>query len=179
MKKIFQHWKQRVFKAVGIAVASVVIAGYGQQVFADAASDDVAFRNGLVMTKLGNYQEVISLWTPLAARGHVDAQFGLAMMYYLGEGVAKDIKKALSLLLNPVQQGLPQAQFVLGTLYAEGTVLIQDYTYAHMWFNMAASRGVWQAEGERIRMEGYMTKEDISKAQSAARKCAAKNYKNC
>lgn len=53
----------------------------------------------------------------------------------------------------------------------------QDYVYAHMWFNLAASQGY--GEHGRELVESEMTPNQIAEAQKMARECVKKNYKNC
>ncbi len=38
------------------------------------------------------------------------------------------------------EQGMGEAQYNLGVMYGEGLGVPQDYSKAHMWFNLAASR---------------------------------------
>ena len=39
------------------------------------------------------------------------------------------------------EQGYAPAQYNLGVMYEKGQGVIQDNTYAHMWWNFAASKG--------------------------------------
>ena len=56
-----------------------------------------------------------------------------------------------------------------------GQGVIQDYIRAHMWMNIAASRGFELAANNRDILAKEMTPADISKAQDTARECVAKN----
>ena len=71
------------------------------------------------------------------------------------------------------------AQYNLGVMYGNGQGVPQDFVYAHMWFNIAAATGETDAAESRSIAENQMTKADISAAQSLARKCVAKNFKDC
>ena len=65
-------------------------------------------------------------------------------------------------------------------MYAKGQGVLQDYVYAHMWFNIAASSGKSKsASKNRDIIAKQMTPADISAAQKLARECVAKNYKGC
>ena len=55
----------------------------------------------------------------------------------------------------------------------------QNYIYAHMWWNIAASEGDELAAIKRSHVEEKMTLADISKAQKLATECVAKNYEGC
>ena len=39
------------------------------------------------------------------------------------------------------EQGVAEAQYNLGLMYYKGEGVIQDYVYAHMWWNIATANG--------------------------------------
>ena len=62
---------------------------------------------------------------------------------------------------------------------AKGDGVIEDFVYAHMWLNIAASNGADNAkEGLKIIVK-VMTSSKIEEAQRLARECVKKNYKGC
>jgi hypothetical protein len=71
------------------------------------------------------------------------------------------------------------AQERLGTFYREGIGVEVDLIVAHMWFNISASNGNKFAENDRSEIEQNMTAEEILSAQTLARECVAKDYKDC
>ena len=71
------------------------------------------------------------------------------------------------------------AQYNLGVMYENGQGVPLDYVRAHMWYNIAASKGVGNAKKNRDIVVKKMTPEQIEKAQKLAQECAAKNYKGC
>ena len=72
-----------------------------------------------------------------------------------------------------------RAQFNLGRMYAKGEGVLQDYVYAHMWWNIAASNGDEYGAELRDDVEKKMTPSQIERAQDLARECVRKNYKGC
>ena len=65
-------------------------------------------------------------------------------------------------------------------MYANGEGVIQDYVYAHMWWNIDASiYGNRESADNRAKIQSVMTPSQIEKAQNLARECVAKNYKGC
>jgi TPR repeat protein len=64
-------------------------------------------------------------------------------------------------------------------MYDNGDGVQQDYVYAHMWFNIAASSGNKGASENRDIVAERMTPSQIQEAQTLARECVAKNYKGC
>ena len=64
-------------------------------------------------------------------------------------------------------------------MYGEGQGVVQDYTRAHMWFNLAAVKGNSNAVKNRDFVAKRMTSQQIAEAQKMARECQARNFKNC
>ncbi len=62
-------------------------------------------------------------------------------MYQYGEGVPKDIVKAVYWLEKAAKQGDAMAQSDLGALYLKGADIAQDYQKALYWCNLAAKQG--------------------------------------
>ncbi len=56
----------------------------------------------------------------------------------------------------------------LGRLYVQGLGAPQNYVKAHMWFNLAASRGEAEAVKERDALEARMAPEKVAEAQEQA-----------
>ena len=64
--------------------------------------------------------------------------------------------------------GDAKAMLALGRLYMQGLGAPQDYVKAHLWFNLAASRGEAEAVTERDALAGRMAPEQVAKAQEQA-----------
>ena len=62
-----------------------------------------------------------------------------------------------------------RAMLALGRLYLQGFGAPQDYVLAHMWFNLAASRGEMEALKEREAVAAKMTPQQVAAAQEQAR----------
>jgi TPR repeat protein len=77
------------------------------------------------------------------------------------------------------EQGHDNSQFNLGVAYANGRGVIQDNVYAHMWANLSAMNGDENGAGLRDRMAARMTPSQVEEAQTLARECVARNYRNC
>lgn len=69
------------------------------------------------------------------------------------------------------EQGDAAAQYNLG--------VIRDRVYAHMWVNIAVSRGNESSRIIRDIIAGDMTAAQIAKAQELARECVKKQFKGC
>jgi len=60
-------------------------------------------------------------------------------------------------------------QGVLGEMYAQGRVVLQDYVLAHMWLSLAARSGNEYIRKKRDEVAAKMTPDQIAEAQRLAR----------
>jgi hypothetical protein len=65
-------------------------------------------------------------------------------------------------------EGNPEAQYILGSMYAQGKGVLQDYAQAHAWFNLAASQGHDKASLYRDEIAKKMTSNQVARAQQLA-----------
>ena len=72
-------------------------------------------------------------------------------------------------------QGYASAQVNLGLMYANGEGVPQDYVQAHMWFNLAASKGNENGRKNRDIIAKKMTPVQITEAQRIAREWLEKH----
>src|SRR5262249_27993611 len=81
-------------------------------------------------------------WYGLAAdQGFAPAQNALALLYYRGQGVRKDLGQAEHWVRKAAEQGLPRAQTRLAYLYEQGDGMPQDQSAAASWYQKAARSG--------------------------------------
>ena len=67
------------------------------------------------------------------------------------------------------------AQCNLGVMYYNGEGVPQDYVQAHMWFNLAASKGDENGRKNRDIVAKKMTPTQIAEAQRLAREWLEKH----
>ena len=77
--------------------------------------------------------------------------------------------EALSEWRAAASSGDRRAMLALGRLFLKGLGAPQDYVLAHMWLNLAASRGDAEAAKERNALSARMTPQQIAAAQDRAR----------
>ena len=83
-----------------------------------------------------------ALWYERACEsGNQYAQYLLGKMCLLGDGVPKDIERAVWLLRGSANQGNQYAQYVLGKLYLQGKEVGQDQDAAEYWLTQSAAQG--------------------------------------
>ena len=81
-----------------------------------------------------------------AEKGDAQAQLNLGLMYYKGDGVAKDDKEAAAWFRRAADQGHAGAQNNLGVMYREGKGVVKDDKEAVAWFRRAADQDIAQAQ---------------------------------
>jgi TPR repeat protein len=68
------------------------------------------------------------------------SMYEVARMYYLGDGVPADPKKAVEWYLKAADKGFAPAQYRLGMLYVSGDGVLQDRKEARKWIEKAADQ---------------------------------------
>jgi TPR repeat protein len=109
------------------------------------------------MPGTGQEEENTALFSSYLARaraGDVDAQYNVGVMYYHGEGVARNHEEALQWFLTAAEQGDADAQYSLGFMYGRGEGTARDRGASLMWFKRAASRGHQGAQEIIDKMSG-------------------------
>ena len=111
---------------------------------AAAAGDAVAqFQLGLSYLEQGRTSEGVSLIRQSANQNQPAAQYRLAKLYEVGEGVEQDAKLARQLTERAARNGNRIAMHDLALYYAEGRGGVEaELPTAAKWFEKAAERGV-------------------------------------
>lgn len=120
-----------------LTIVSFLIVG---RVFAD---DPLTLASQMIAK--GRYADAVQTLEPLAKAGNPAAQYQLGLLYYSGNGVPEDEKKAVQLLTGSAQQGNVEAMYQLGNAYTFGSQtpqLVGDADVeAAKWYYLAATQG--------------------------------------
>jgi TPR repeat protein len=82
-----------------------------------------------------------------AGKGDVESQYVLGKTFLLGDGIRRIPTEALSWLQKAAEQEHADAEYLLGRMYAEGSIVAQDRREtALIWFRKAAGHGNKEAE---------------------------------
>lgn len=146
-----QHWQKAI--AAGSVNAQAALA---QSMMAgDGLEKDAA--------------QAVRLAREAAEKGNALAQTLLAQAYLKGEGgLPRSLAQFLRWSRMAANQGNRVSMEVLAVSYHTGTGVPQDYVQAHMWANLAASRGSTRAAKLRDELAEKMTSNQIEEAQKAA-----------
>lgn len=158
-------WYSRAFEA-GDDAAAGQLAGIG--------------RHWLILNlPRKDYPIIYGLVERAAQKGAPVAQFSLGVMNYpIGDlsfdPSAGNLREALIWYRRAADQGDVDSLVVLGTAYADGIGVPQDYIEAHKWFNVAASRTKYgdirsTIMKRRDDLASNMTPAQIAEAQKLAR----------
>lgn len=130
-------------------------------------------------------------WYRVAAKqGHVLAQYRLGLMHSNGFDAATRARsnavrvggaaatpsqrlgigyvEALKWFTLAAQQGLPQAQYSLGLMYATGSGIPEDFVAAHFWWTVAVQSGSAEAKRKLFFLEDLMSGASLEEAKRLA-----------
>ena len=74
-----------------------------------AISNGTSLREGIKSFQIQNYRQAFILLKPEAKKGQADAQYAVGYMYYYGQGVVEDRKKAWYWINCAAKAGQPDA----------------------------------------------------------------------
>ncbi len=109
-----------------------------------------SLQNGVAAINRKDYPSAVRLMEPLARSGNPQAQLHLGLLYYHGHGVRENDTLARQWFDRAARQGLADAQFQLGNMYAYGLAKslgdVDTSRLAAQWYFEAARQGHAQAQ---------------------------------
>jgi len=109
--------------------------------YTQAANQNVCFAQanlGYFYYENENYDEAFDWYTKAADKGDNSAIYGLAGMYYDGNGVDQDYSQALDYYTIAADNNMAGAIYRLGYMYYDGKGTTKNYGLAHDYFVRAA-----------------------------------------
>lgn len=83
--------------------------------------------------------------------------------------MAGSYNTAYEVFLELAEAGSSVCQYYLGVMFLEGKGALQDFGLAHMWLNIASSRGHDKARKQLEKTTQRMSAEQVGEAQKEAR----------
>lgn len=128
----------------------------------------------------GKYADILPSLRILVDNGNKSASELLGLMYKEGNGVTKDVPRAIKLLETAAIAGRPLAQHHLGYIYFNGDGIAKDLPRALMWLQIAAQNYEDEESRNRVIEDGVnlakkMTKEEQQRAVDMANDWIKKN----
>lgn len=136
----------------------------------DTLPDNVVkqmYGNARMAFLFGQYEVAYKAWLPLAKEGYAKAQAALAWMYHTGNGVTKDLPKAVEWYKKAAEQGHAIAQNNLAVMYENGLGTAVNKKAAANWYRESADSGYSYAQYNmgRVYAEGIGVKQDLEEAK--------------
>ncbi|KAL3880340.1 hypothetical protein ACJMK2_032588 [Sinanodonta woodiana] len=132
---------------------------------------------GLAHAEKGSMQAAIQHWQEASELGYAKAQFNLAVCYETGNGVKKDLKKAMEYYHLAAEENHPMSLYNLGVLYLEGGEDVQVNKHLGIkYLEKSAELGLAMAQtylGVYYTEKG--SKEDMKIAVEYFKKASEKN----
>lgn len=109
----------------------------------DNISDlDMDLSSGIAAFESKQFSRATGLLSPLAAQGHVDACYRMAIMAQNGLGMLPNPLLAYSYMKSAAEAGFGLAQHGLAFMYLEGECTERDPAKAVEWFKQAGAQGL-------------------------------------
>lgn len=94
----------------------------------------------------GDYKAAIKGFTVLSNQDNFDAMTHMGVIYHMGLGTDRDLKKAFIYYKQAADQNHAPAQYNLGLLYQAGLGIEQNYAIAYKYFSLAAKQNHHKAK---------------------------------
>lgn len=89
-----------------------------------------------------DFASALQLLRPMAEQGQPQAQYGLGLMMFKGEGGERNGTEAFRLILAGAEGGVAEAQALVAVLFYQGSVVVpKDYSVAARWARKASDQG--------------------------------------
>ncbi len=105
---------------ITFGVSHVSANSYDDNEILDANQHVIMFEKGVDSFMAGDYEKCDDYWLPLARAGDYMAARNMALLYHRGIGVRKDLEEAELFYRLAADNGITEAQTVLGTLLIKG-----------------------------------------------------------
>ena len=100
--------------------------GFGRKKQEEVLSPETLYKRGAELFEARKYTDAMPMLEKAAQMGHSGAQNHLGVDYKTGEGVAKDLKKAIYWYQKAIDQNNPKAMWNLAQLYKKGDGVAKD-----------------------------------------------------
>ena len=117
------------------SVAALGLSGFAGWFFFGGPEDDPT------RVKLAAALSQIEALKPKAQSGGIRAKYELARLYHLGKFGSRNLPEAYKWYSRAAEKGHPGAQYAIGTFFAEGKVVKQNYYRAADWYFLASNLG--------------------------------------
>lgn len=167
----WQYTQRLLMNALSISLLAVLLLPL-------AATGNKAKAAESVKKQLTSEEKFVVYTKKKAAAGNAVAQLNLGWMYDKGDGVPKDVTKAVKWYQKAAAQGQMLAQFKLGWIYDKGDGFPRDAAKAVEWYQKSAAQGYASAQYSLGGMyyKGDGAPKDAAKAAEWFQKAATQDH---
>ena len=128
------------------------------------------YEDGVEAAFAGDFATAFTEFIIAAEDGLSLAQYNLGILYFTGQGVSQNLRKAFKWTKAAAEQGHVNAQFNLGSLYLDGQGTQTDVSEGISWFTLAAKNGHDNSAYSLAKMyqEGDLIDSDLVQAHAWA-----------
>ena len=101
------------------------------------ASDNIGYEHYLN----GEYEKALKVWTKELNEGNREAMYNIALLYFFGKGVEKNLPLAYEYCKKAAYKGSARAMNNLAYMYIKGFGTKKDYMSAYAWSEIAIENG--------------------------------------
>lgn len=144
-----------------------------------SSSNKAKLEQAISLVESKKYSEAFTLFQEMAEAGDPEAQHNLALLYWTGKGVKKNLELSGQWFRKAADQGVSDAQYYLGYMYDTGEGVKQNKEFAFVWYLKAAEKGHGLAQINLgiLYANGLGVQQDIEQAYLWFHVAAAQGYK--
>ena len=138
----------------------------------------VGMSNYVGLTSVADKDQALRWYKLAGDSGNQYAQFTVGR-FYESLGNPHDDIEAFRWYKKAAKLGNSFAQHKIGSLLLHGKGVQQNSIKAHVWLNLASSKGSLKANSERKKLEKRLSDSELKLAREKAVKCLMTNYVTC
>ena len=116
----------------------------------------------------GDFPGAFSEFMEDANKGVAHAQAAVAVMLHLGQGVKRDLKKALSWYRKAGENGYEAGLANVGVMYYKGAGTRNDDVEAYAWLDVASHMRGGREHNAKARVASFLSPQQLKKAKQLA-----------
>jgi TPR repeat protein len=118
----------------------------------------------------GDFPKAFKEFLEDAKKGIAHAQAAVGVMLHLGQGVNRDLKKALSWYRKAGENGYEAGLANVGVMYYKGAGIQNDDIQAYAWLDVASYIRGGREHNAKSRVASYLSPPQLKKAKKLALK---------
>jgi hypothetical protein len=136
--------------------------------FSTLAAADI--KGGQAAILKGDFPTAYKEFLEDANKGIAHAQAAVGVMLHLGQGVKRDLKKALSWYRKAGENGYEAGLANVGVMYYKGAGIRNDDVEAYAWLDVASHIRGGREHNAKARVASYLSPQQLKKAKKLALK---------